>query len=281
MKKQIKLLLTIILVFILATGCAKSTSKNEDNTNEPLKVAMDLKYPPFTSMDEKGNPQGLEVDIAKALGEYLGRQVEIINTDFSMLIPALETGEVDIVISDMSIKEERKEKVDFSTPYLYSRTLALVNKDFAQKNNISEMTEEEFFAISDAKFVGLAGTISVSVPQSYGVDVKEITEIAPGLMEVSKGTSDVLVGANTIIGDHYAYENTTEIYWGIKQYSQSAMAVKKGNTELLEKANEFIKTMYEPGGFYMEAGNKYDKAIGEYLKDPSLGLEYKIYPPVE
>ena len=81
---------------------------------------MDLKFPPFTEMDENGNSRGIEVDIAKAFGDYLGREVEIINTDFSMLIPALETGEADIVICDMTVNEERKEVVDFSEPYLYT-----------------------------------------------------------------------------------------------------------------------------------------------------------------
>lgn len=57
------------------------------------------------------------------------------------------------------------------------------------------------------------------------------------------------------------------------------MAVKKGNTELLNKVNAFIKTMYEKGGFYIEAGDKYDQQIGEYLQDDTKGLDYVIYPP--
>lgn len=57
------------------------------------------------------------------------------------------------------------------------------------------------------------------------------------------------------------------------------MAVKKGNKELLEQLNSFVESMYEDGGFYMEAGDKYDHAIGEYLQDESKGLEYMIYPP--
>lgn len=143
--------------------------------------------------------RSIEVDIAKAFGDYLGREVEIINTDFSMLIPALETGEADIIICDMTVNEERKEVVDFSEPYLYGRTLALVGKDFAVRNNVTdEMKPEDFFAIKDARYVGLAGTISVSVPQSYGIPVEEITDVASGLMEINNGTADVFVGANTI-----------------------------------------------------------------------------------
>ena len=282
MKKKAGVLMAAVLMLGVLGGCASSSEGSGRNAQErePLKVAMDLKFPPFTGTDENGDPEGLEVDIAYALGEYLDRDIEIVNTDFSMLITSLETGETDVVISDMSIKEERKEKVDFSEPYLYGRTLALVDKDFAEKNHVTnDMTPEEFFSIEGERVVGLAGTISVSVPQSYGVEVEEVTEIASALMEINQNTADVLVGANTILGDHAANKDTTIVYEGIKEYSQSAMAVKKGNTELLEQLNSFIKSMYEDGGFYMEAGEKYDEAIGEYLQDESKGLEYRIYPP--
>ncbi|WP_195267428.1 transporter substrate-binding domain-containing protein [Eubacterium sp. 1001713B170207_170306_E7] len=279
MKRITGLFVSVLMLCLIFVGC--SNPGGEIQMGEaPLKVAMDLKFPPFTEMDEKGNPKGIEVDIANAFGDYIGREVEIVNTDFSMLIPALETGEADIVICDMTVNEERKEVVDFSEPYLYGRTLALVGKDFAQKNNVTEeMKPEEFFAIKGARYVGLAGTISVSVPQGYGVPVGEITDVASGLMEINNGTADVLVGANTIIGDHYAYADTTEIYWGIKEYSQSAMAVKKGNTPLLDQANAFVKSMYEDGGFYKTAGDKYDQVIHDYLKDDRLGLDFIIYPP--
>ncbi|MGI6006534.1 MAG: transporter substrate-binding domain-containing protein [Ruminococcus sp.] len=282
MKKIWRFFIAAMLLTGLLGGCGPSSASAEEQKTgeEPLKVAMDLKFPPFTGTDENGDPEGLEVDIAYALGEYLGRDIEIVNTDFSMLITALETGEADVVISDMTVKEERKEKVDFSEPYLYGRTLALVNKEFAQKNGITdEMTPEEFFSIDGERVVGLAGTISVSVPQSYGVEVEEVTEVASALMEINQNKADVLVGANTILGDHAANADTTVVYGGIKEYSQSAMAVKKGNTQLLEQLNAFIETMYENGGFYTEAGDKYDAAIGEYLQDENKGLEYVIYPP--
>lgn len=282
MKRKIGLVMITAMMVGALAGCASSSDKSSKSNKdeEPLKVAMDLKFPPFTGTDENGDPEGMEVDIAYALGEYLGRDVEIVNTDFSMLITSLERGEADVVISDMTVKEERKEKVDFSEPYMYGRTLALVNKDFAEKNHVTDdMTPEEFFGIEGERVVGLAGTISVSVPQSYGVEVEEATEIASALMEIDQNTADVLVGANTILGDHAAYPDTTIVYGGIKNYSQSAMAVKKGNTELLDQLNAFIESMYKDGGFYKEAGDKYDKAIGEYLQDDTKGLDYIIYPP--
>ncbi len=279
-KKKISLLCAAVLVIGLLAGCGASTKEKSETAQEPLRVAMDLKFPPFTTTDANGNPEGLEVDMAKALGEYLNRDVEIVNTDFSMLIPALDTGNVDLVISEMTIKDERKEKVDFSTPYLYGRTLALVNKDFAEANHVTdEMTPEEFFAIKDARFVGLAGTIAVSVPQSFGVEVEEVTEIASAIMEINNGTQDIIVGEDSVLGNHAAYPDTTIVYSGITDYSACGMAVKKGNTELLDQVNQFIAAMYEEGGFYITAGDQYDAAIGAYLQDETKGLEYLIYPP--
>lgn len=279
MRKSIRLLCIMVLTISFLAGCGVSTKSSNEAAKEPLKVAMDLKYPPFTATDSKGDPEGLEVDMAYALGKYLNREVKIVNTDFSMLIPALETGEADIVIGEMTVKEDRKEKVDFSDPYLYGRTLALVNKKFAEANQVTDqMTPATFFAIKNAKFVGIAGTIAVSIPQGYGVEVEQVTEVASAIMEINQGTADILVGENSVLGIHAANPDTTVVYSGIQDYSECAMAVKKGNAELLAQANQFIAAMYQDGGFYKEAGNKYDTAIGEYLQDKSKGLAYLIYP---
>jgi polar amino acid transport system substrate-binding protein len=287
------MLLAMALVVMSLAACGKtsdSTAESTDTSTDAattvsdddgvFTVAMDLKYPPFTGTDDDGNPEGLEVDIANALGEYLGQEVKIIDVDFSMLIPSLESGEADAVICEMTVNDERKEKVDFSHPYLYDHTLALVNKDYADSHGITDdMSEEDFFALDDANYVGLAGTIAVSIPQDKGKDVEELTEIAAVLTQVDKGLSDIFIGANSILGCHAAYPETTIVYSGISNYTECAVAVKKGNSELLDQINEFIDSMYEDGGFYVEAGDKYDEAIGDYLQDSTKGLDYIIYPP--
>ncbi len=270
-----KLVIMLMAAILLTTGLA-ACSTADSNT---LKVGIDLKFPPFSYLDEDGNPAGFEVDIAHAFGEFMGMEVEIVNTDFGLLIPALETGDVDILIADMAETEERAQKADFSDPYRYSYTLALVNKDFASEHNITDdMTEEDFFAIADAKFVGLSGTKGVYYPQKFGIDVTEVTEIGTGLIEVSNGLSDVLIASNEVHGFHAADPDNTIVYGGIKAQDASNFAVKKGNTELLEKADEFIKTMYEDGGFYDTVREKYDPIIADFLQNDELGLDYITLP---
>ena len=285
MKKRFCYLLAWTMLTFLLVGCGNQTTAQpaeSPSDSAPLKVGMQLTFPPFATLNDTGKPAGIEVDIANALGEHLNRPVEIVETSFELFIPALETGQVDIIICDMSIKEERKEKVDFSDPYLYNPTLGLVNKDFAAKHHITdEMSEKDFFAINDTRFVGMTGTIAVSIPESFGHNVTSFAEIAPALKEIENGTADVLIGANTIIRDHASMPDKTLIYSGISEYSESAMAVKKGNAALLEQVNAFIKNMYQPGGFYRNAveNKTYDAAIGDYLQDDTKTLEYVIYPP--
>ncbi len=294
MKKIIGLMMIALMLFAV-TACTSTTedtsSGSESNSSEVqeaeestddtgvLKVGVDLKFPPFSFLDDNGDPAGFEVDIAEAFGEFLGREVEIVNTDFSLLIPALETGDVDVLIADMAATEERAQKVDFSDPYRYTYTLALVNKDFATAHNITDdMPEEDFFAIADAKFVGLSGTKGVYYPQNFGVNVTEVTEIGTGLIEVSNGIADVLIASNEVHGFHAADPENTVVYGGIKAQDGSNFAVRKGDAELLAKCNEFIATMYEEGGLYDQISAEYDPIIAEFLQNDELGLDYIVNP---
>ncbi len=90
---------------------------------------MELAYPPFEMSDKDGNPQGVSVDFAKKLGEYLGKEVIIENTAWSGLIPSLKTAKIDLIISSMTITDERKESIDFSIPYAQTALAILANKN--------------------------------------------------------------------------------------------------------------------------------------------------------
>jgi len=75
--------------------------------DDPLRVGMELSYPPFEMTDEQGEPMGVSVEIAKALSESLDRPLEILNIPFQGLIPALRTGKIDLIISSMTRTEQR------------------------------------------------------------------------------------------------------------------------------------------------------------------------------
>ncbi len=263
-----------LLVMILAiTSLSVAACGQNDDV---LRVAMDLRYPPFETVNTSNDPEGISVDIALAFGEFLGVEVEIVNTEFSSIIPALEAGEVDIAIASMSITEARKVSVDFSDPYFYFKIITLVNKDFATTNGLTEdSTVEDILAIENARYVGIASQVSSSIPQSYGKEVTEATDLGTAVESVAQGTADVLLmSANPVVDGYKANPTTTMVVWDPFVASPIGMAVKKGNTELIEKANEFIATFNDDGGLYDVLKGTWDAVLIDRLG--RYGLDFYI-----
>ncbi|MDP0488328.1 MAG: hypothetical protein Q7K36_02330 [Fusobacterium sp. JB020] len=88
-----------------------------------------------------------------------------------------------------------------------------------------------------------------------------------------------MLGNYTVIGNYLANKETTDIYLGIKDYSISCFVVRKGNKELLDKANKFIEGLYEKGGLYEQLEIKYDKIITDYFKNKKMGFKYIVEKP--
>ncbi|MBN2268627.1 MAG: transporter substrate-binding domain-containing protein [Acholeplasmataceae bacterium] len=264
MKKSI-FILTLIFSILILSSCTSNDTV--------LRVGMDLKYPPFETVDLDNNPEGISVDIAYALGEYLGREVEIVNTDFGSIIPAIQSGEIDIAIASMSITAERLEVVDFTNPYFYFKIISLVNQQFANEHNLtSDSTVEELLAVDGAKFVGIASQVSSSIPQSYGKDVIQATDLGTAVEEVAQGTADILLmSANPVVDGYKANPTSTLVVWDSFVASPIGMAVKKGNTELVEQANAFIETFNQANGLYEILANKWNPILLENL---GKGLDF-------
>lgn len=264
---------TFIFMFLLLSVLFLSACERKDNV---LRVGMDLKYPPFETVDLNNKPMGISVDIAYALGEYLGMEVEIVNTDFGAIIPAIQSGSIDIAIASMSITDARKEVVDFTEPYFYFKIITLVNKNFATANNLTEdSTVEDLLAIENARYVGIASQVSASIPQSYGKQVTEATDLGTAVASVAQGTADILLmSANPVVDGHKANLDTTMIVWDPFVASPIGMATQKGNTELIEKANAFIQTFDAQGGVYDMLREKWDAILLERLG--RFGLSFYI-----
>jgi polar amino acid transport system substrate-binding protein len=114
-------LLVCLTVLFVTAGC-------EPERGNQIVVGMETAYPPFEMTDIHGNPAGVSVDLAKALGAYLGRPVEIENIPFDGLIPALQTRKIDLIISSMTATAERARAIAFSDPYLKTGLCLLVGK---------------------------------------------------------------------------------------------------------------------------------------------------------
>ncbi len=93
-----------------------------------VKVGLEGTYPPFNFQDENGKLTGFEVEFAEALAKELGVKAEFQPSKWDGILAALESKRLDLVINQVTISEERKQKYDFSTPYTVSGIQALVRK---------------------------------------------------------------------------------------------------------------------------------------------------------
>ena len=243
MKKAIVLTLLAYLLFL--SGCAPVS-----NQQEPvLKVGMDLRYPPFETVDSQGSPMGISVDIAKELGDYLNREVEIVDLPFGSLITSLQTGEIDIIIASMSITAERQQVIDFSAPYVYFPLVTLVNKAFVDQNNITSL--DQVLATDGVVFAGQKGTIFLDIPTSKAANPGtpiETDSAALAVIEITTGSAQATVlSLLAAASNQKANQDTTVLFLDALQVNPIGMGVAKGNNELLSQANAFIASMETSG----------------------------------
>lgn len=99
---------------------------------------IDGNYPPFSYIDEQGNPTGFDVESMNWIAKKMGFEVQHTPINWDGIIPALQAKKIDMICSGMSISEERKQAVNFSTPY------HSIKKYIAVKND-SNLTVEELF----------------------------------------------------------------------------------------------------------------------------------------
>lgn len=249
MKKSIYIIIIFICAVFIVSGCG------QEESNE-LIVGMELAYPPFETKDEYGKPTGVSVDFAKAFGDYAGRPVKIENISWDGLIPALQTGKVDMVISSMTITEKRLEKIDFSKPYAKSLLALLVNS----RSNVSKAEDLNREGKTVAVKTGSTGQIYAEKNLTKAKIVAFPDESAC-VTEVSQGKADAFIYDQlTIYRNNKKNPDTTKaVYIPFQGVEYWGVGVKKGNQELLEQINAFVDIFYAQNGF--------DAITEKYLKE--------------
>lgn len=104
-----------------------------------LKIGVDDAFPPMEYRNEKGEIIGFDVDLAKEIGRRIGVAIEWVPTAWDGVILALQSGKFDIILSSMTITEERAKKVDFSPPYIYGAQIIAVREQDKSINSVADL----------------------------------------------------------------------------------------------------------------------------------------------
>lgn len=247
------------LLALVLVGCGeKEQEQKSEITPEKkvLKVGMELAYPPFEMSEKDGTPSGVSVDFAKALAKSLNRELIIENIAWDGLIPSLKTGKIDLIISSMTITQERKKSIDFSIPYAQSSLAILANKDSGVKSIKDLNVEGKTIAVKK----GSTGHIYAK-DNLQNANVLVFDKEAACVLEVVQGKADGFIYDQLTIYKNYAKNMDTTVpllksfqedyeYWGV--------ALKK-ESPLKADVDKFIKQAKEDGTF--------DTFADKYLTD--------------
>ena len=249
MKKTIKIFALVLALAMLTLTLAACGKTDEE---EKLVFGTNAEFPPFefvASQGVIGEFDGIDMAIADLIAKDNGMTAEITNMEFDSLLIALENGQVDAVIAGMSVDPERAEAVDFSIPY-YQATQVMIVKEDSTIEKASDMADKKIAVIQ-----GYTGEMCVS---DMGYPYTSFKKGTDAVMELVNDKADVVVidsaTASKYVSDNEGLKIVEDIdAFGNEEY---AIAVQKGNKELLDLINASLQELIDSGKI-AELGDQY------------------------
>lgn len=210
-------------------------------------VGTDAAYAPFESQNEQGQIVGFDIEVVQAIAAKAGFEVKFVNTPWEGIFNELQQGGRDMLVSAITITEERRQTMDFSDPYFDAAQLIAVKADSAVAG---------FEALKTLKVGVQTGTTGDEVVSQLlgktNTNVRRFESTPLALKELEAGGVDAVVADNGVI-QHYVANNAAG---GFKTVSDPAfvpeqygIAVRKGNAELLAQVNAGLKAIREDGSY--------------------------------
>ena len=243
MKKTIKIAALILSVIMLVAAFAGCSAKNENT----LIMATNAEFPPYEYYD--GNEViGIDAEIAKAIADKLGMELQIDDMDFDSIISAVQSGKADMGMAGMTVTEDRLENVNFTTSYATGIQVVIVKEG-------SDITTVDDLYADGAKYA--IGVQTATTGDIYITSDIDDLGLALTVERFSKGADAVLALANgqldCVIIDNEPAKAFVANHEGLtildSEYAREdyAIAIAKDNAELLEKVNGALEELIADG----------------------------------
>ena len=230
---------------------AAETEAAKEAAGGKLVMATNAEFPPYEYHDGDAIV-GIDAEIAKAIADELGMELEIEDIAFDSIIPEIVSGKADMGLAGMTVTEDRMQSVDFSDTYAKASQKIIVTED-------SEIASpDDLKGVIVGVQLGTTGDIYVSDLEADGTTVERYSKGFEAVQALSQGKIDAVVidgePAKTFVAETEGLKILEESFTD----EEYAIAVKKGNTELLEKINGALKTLKDNGTL--------DEIVAKYIK---------------
>ena len=240
----------MLLSAAMLAGCggAKGSAMQKDT----LTVGTNAEFPPFEYVDDNGEPDGFDMALIKAVGEKMGKQVEIQNMEFDSLVSSIGN-KIDIAIAGMTVTEERKKTVDFSDSYYTAVQYVILAKD-STIASYDDLMNTKIGVQMGTTGDFIASDIAGSTVSRYNKGVDAVNDLLNGRLDcviIDKNPAETFVGINSdtlmaLDGAQFDFEE--ESY---------AIAMPKGDAELVSAVNKAIGEL--------KADGTYDELVKKYI----------------
>lgn len=253
MKKRIFALLSCVAIIVLLVSCGskgKDASTLDLMKKGTLSIGVEIGYPPFEDFANDGvTPVGYDIDFAKALGEKLDLEVVFINTAWDGIFQGIGVN-YDVVISAVTITDERKETMIFSEPYIDNYQAVVLRTD--SDKEITSFLDLEGFALAVQKETTSDILISDYISTgSLNCTLAQNEKIITCFTQLDNKEIDAVVLDSTVAqGQVGKYPDKYKIaYLDASESEQFGVAIKKDNTALQTAINAAIAELKEDGFF--------------------------------
>lgn len=244
--KKILLVLTL-LVGMLMVSCGK---KEEANGKKVVIVGTNAEFPPFEFL-EGDKVTGFDIELLNEVSKIAGFEIEIKNQSFDGLLPALQSGKIDLIVSGMTVTDERKKAVNFTDSYYTASQVIVV----ANNNEVVKGFED-----LKGKNVGvqLGTTGDLEVTKMAGVTNTKFNNGSEAILALKSNKVDAVVIDNEPAKNFVKNNDGLKVVDAGAIKEDYAMAISKDNQELLNSINAALKQLKENG--------KYDELMAKWFK---------------
>lgn len=242
LKKILCVVLAVAMLAVTFVACSKAADDNAD-TKEKLIMATNAEFPPY-EFKEGDEIVGIDAEVAQAIADKLGMELEIVDTEFNSIIPGVQGGKYSMGMAGMTVNEERLQSVDFSTSYAKGVQVVIVKEDSAIKS------VDDLFA-DGAKYVAgvqMATTGDIYATDDLGADrVQEFDKGAAAVQALVSGKIDCVIIDNEPAKAFVQANEGLKILDTAYAEEDYAICFSKDNTELKDKVNAALEELIADG----------------------------------
>lgn len=263
-RKRTLLLISLFLiaVMMLTVGCGGSkpapeqpkekTALEEIKEAGVITVGNSPDYPPFETVDDKGNPIGFDIDLMNAIAADLGVKAEFKKMDFGTIITAVQNNQVNIGMSGFSISEDRKNEVDFSIPYYVGGQTVVV----APNSAIKSLEDLKGKVVAVQSGTTCAEVAIDNIPEAK---VRELDDFNTAFMMLKNNSAQAVVADLAVANEYISKEGFIELGEPLN-YEENAVVIKKGNSDVVDAINKAL-TKLKDNGTITELAKKWEMPI--------------------